>query len=299
MNLLNISIGKLALQNPIMPASGTFGFGEEVAAFAGMDLSRLGAMVGKTATLEPRDGNPQPRICECEGGMVNSIGLEGKGIDYILEYNVPFMASFGVPIIFNISGFSLNDFALLAQKANSVKAISAIEGNISCPNVEGGKIPFGSTAKAASEVTTVICEVTDLPVIIKLTPNVEPKSMIGEIASAVEEAGADAISMINTVKRQNIGGIPFCGLSGPPIKPIALELIKIVLEQISIPVIGMGGISCLEDVLEFLQLGCSAVAIGTANFSNPLIMMEIINGLEKYCQDNQIYDLTQLRGIVE
>jgi len=296
---LSVQIGKLTLQNPIMPASGTFGFGEEANNFKGMDLSRLGAIVGKTATLELRDGNHQPRICECEGGMVNSIGLEGKGIDFILEHNVPFMASFGVPVIFNLSGFSPNEFAVLARKANAVAGISAIEVNISCPNVEGGRIPFGSTVEAAFKVTRLVRQETGLPVIIKLTPNVEPKSLIGKIARAVEAAGADAISMINTVKRQNIGGIPICGLSGPPIKPIALELIKIVLEQVSIPIIGIGGISCLEDVLEFLQLGCHAVAIGTANFSNPLIMMELIDGLEKYCQNNNITNLSQIRGTVK
>lgn len=296
---LSVKIGNLTLKNPIMPASGTFGFGEEANRINGMDLSRLGAIVGKTATLEPREGNPQPRICEHEGGMVNSIGLEGKGIDYILEHNVPFMAQFGVPVIFNISGFSLEDFATLARRASAVKEISALEVNISCPNVEGGRIPFGSTPEAAAEVTTVIREVTDLPLIIKLTPNVEPKELIGDIACAVEEAGADAISMINTVKKQNIGGISICGLSGPPIKSIALELIKIVFEQVKIPVIGMGGIETVSDVVEFLSLGCHAVAIGTANFSNPLVMMDLIDGLEKYCQENQINNLSQIRGTVK
>ena len=296
---LSVEIAGIKMNNPIMPASGTFGFGEEAHQIKGMDLSRLGAIVGKTATLEPRDGNPQPRIFEHEGGMVNSIGLEGKGIDYILENNVPFMAQFGVPVILNISGFSLEEFAALARKASAVKGISALEVNISCPNVEGGRIPFGLTPEAAAEATLMVCEVTDLPVIVKLTPNLIPKELIGEIAQAVEESGADMISMINTVKKENIGRIKICGWSGRPIKPIALELIKIVAQHISIPIIGMGGIYTVEDVLEFIKTGCYAVAVGTANFSNPLILMELIDGLEKHCQNNGIENLSQIRGTIK
>ena len=295
---LSVEIAGIKMQNPVMPASGTFGFGKEFSRVEGFDLSKLGAIIGKTATLKPRDGNPQPRICEHQGGMVNSIGLQGIGIERILAEEVPFMAQWGVPIILNISGFTLEEFAKSARMANQLEEISAIEINISCPNVECGLLPFGTDPKAAGQATLVVREQTDKPVIVKLTPNVEPKEVIGEIAQAVQKAGADAISMINTVKKENVGGIPVCGWSGHPIKPIALKLIKIVRQSVSVPIIGMGGISNLDDVLEFIKLGCHAVAVGTANFSNPLVMMEIIGGLEKYCQEKGINNLSQIRGTV-
>jgi len=293
---LSVEIAGLLLQNPIMPASGCFGYGEEFDQIEGFYSSRLGAVVSKGTTLEPRNGNLQPRVCEHQGGMVNFIGLENPGIDVVLEKKVPFMAQFGVPVILNISEFSIEKFREIAQKASKVKGISALEANISCPNVHAdGKTPFGSDPIIAAEVVKAVREVTDKPIIVKLTPNV-PDGMISMIAQAVEAAGADAISMINTVKVENVGGIKVGGLSGRPIKQTALNLIKIVRRSVSVPIIGMGGIYTVEDVVEFLKAGCSAVSVGTANFSNPLIMMELIDELEKYCLENGITNLSQFHG---
>jgi len=292
---LSVEFAGLKLQNPIMPASGCFGYGEEFFRIEGFDPSRLGAIVSKGTTLEPRAGNPQPRIFEHQGGMINFIGLENPGIDVVLEKKVPFMAWFGVPVFLNISGFTQEEFAILAQKANLAKGASALEVNISCPNVHGGRIPFGCDPIIAGQVTMAVREVTDLPIIVKLTPNVD-EGVIGVIAQAVEAAGADAISMINTVKVENVGGIKIGGLSGRPIKEIALRMIKIVRRFVSVDIIGMGGIYTLTDALEFLRAGCSAVAVGTANFSNPLVMMELIDGLEKYCLENGIQNLSQFYG---
>ena len=292
---LSVKIARLILQNPIMPASGCFGYGEEFFRIEGFDPSRLGAIVSKGTTLLPRDGNLQPRICEHRSGMVNSIGLENPGIDVVVEKKVPFMAWFGVPVILNISGFTIEEFAIMAKKANSAKGVSALEVNISCPNVHGGRIPFGCDPLIAGQVTMAVREATDLPIIVKLTPNVD-EGIIGVIAQAVEAAGADAISMINTVKVENVGNIKIGGLSGRPIKQTALNLIKIVRRFVSVPIIGMGGIYNVPDVIEFLKAGCKGVAVGTANFSNPLVMMELKDGLGKYCLENGIQNLSQFYG---
>ena len=199
MNLvdLSVNIAGMPMQNPLMPASGTFD-AEASSRIAGLDLSRFGALVSKGTTLEPKDGNPQPRICEHQGGMVNSIGLENPGIDFFLASIAPFMVKFGVPVILNISGFTIEEFAIMAATANLSADIAGLEVNISCPNVHGGKIPFGCDPQIAAAVTEAVRDKTDLPIIVKLTPNV-PAEMIGMIAQAVEEAGADAISLINTV----------------------------------------------------------------------------------------------------
>ena len=291
---LSVEIAGLKLQNPIMPASGCFGYGEEFAQIEGFKMDELGVIVSKGTTLLPRDGNPQRRICEHNGGMVNWIGLENPGIDEVIAKKIPFMASFGVPVIVNISGFTIEEFAHMAILLNGIKEIAAIEVNISCPNVHGGKIPFGCDPIIASQVTTAVREVTSLPIIVKLTPNV-PDEMIGKIAQAVEDAGADVISLINTVKVENVGGIKVGGLSGRPIKETALRLIKIVAQATSVPLIGMGGIYTLADVIEFIKAGCEAIAVGTANFSNPLVMMELIDQWEYYCQEEKITSLAQIR----
>ena len=290
---LSVEIAGIQMKSPIMPASGCFGYGEEFAQIEGFQISKLGAIVSKGTTLLPREGNPQPRICEHKGGMVNWIGLENPGIDEVIA-KIPFMAQFGVPVIINISGFTIEEFAHMAILLDPIKTVSAIEVNISCPNVEGGRIPFGCDPLIAAEVVKAVREVTNLPLIVKLTPNVTPDKMIGVIAEAVEAARADAISMINTVKVENVGGIKLGGLSGRPIKQRALELIKIVSRSVSLPIIGMGGIYTVEDVVEFLKVGCSAVAVGTANFSNPLVMMKLINELGKYCLENNITNLSQI-----
>lgn len=289
---LSVNIAGIKFPNPIMNASGCFD-PESMFRVEGMDLTRLGAIVSKGTTIEPRSGNPQPRICEHQGGMVNSIGLENPGIDEVLASKVPFMTQFGVPVILNISGFSRDEFATMASKASQLQGVDAVEVNISCPNVHGGKIPFGCDPDVAGLVTAMVRGDTGLPIIVKLTPNVSP-DLIPEIAQAVVEGGADAISMINTVKVENVGGIAVGGLSGPPIKPLALKLIKIVRRAVSVPIIGMGGINTLEDVIEFLQAGCQAVAVGTANFNNPLVMMELVEGLERYCVDKRLARLSEI-----
>jgi len=292
---LNVTIAGIQMQNPMMNASGCFAI-EAASRISGLDPSCYGAMLSKGTTLELRSGNHQPRICEHpEGGMVNSIGLENLGIDHTLKVIVPKMAKYGVPVILNISGFTIEEFKVMAAKANQVVDVTALEVNISCPNVHGGKIPFGCDPQIAAEVTKAVRSVTDLPVIVKLTPNVSEK-LIGEIAQAVEQAGADAISLINTVKVENIGGIPVGGWSGPPIKPIAMRMISLVRQAVKIPIIGMGGVTTVEDVVDFIKLGCSGVAVGTASFANPLIIMELIDGLKKYCLEHGISDISQLNG---
>jgi dihydroorotate dehydrogenase (NAD+) catalytic subunit len=298
MNLVDLSveIAGIKFQNPIMPASGCFGNGEEFAGIAGMDLGRLGALVSKGTTLVPREGNPQPRVWETPNGMINCIGLENKGIKVMIEEKIPCMKQFGVPVIINISGFKITEYGELARKLDKLdeKGKVIVEANISCPNVEGGRIPFGCKPEIAAAVVMAVRQETDLPLIVKLTPNVTD---IVSIALAVQDAGADAISMINTLRASFIykGRIIQGGLSGPAIKPVALNLISQVVQVVNIPVIGMGGISNLQDIFDFFSVGASAVAIGTANFKNPLIMMELISELENYCQANQLGNLDALK----
>lgn len=295
---LSVEIAGIKMNNPIMPASGCFGYGEEFDNITGFDSSRLGAIVSKGTTIDPKEGNLQPRIWETPNGMINRIGLENPGLNMVIKEKIPFMLQFGVPVIINISGNEINDFAVMAAELDKVEGNIAIEENISCPNVHGGNLPFGSDPKIAGKVTSLVRKVTKKIVIVKLTPNV---SNISEIAKAVEDNGADAISLINTLKGSFIhkGKRVQGGLSGPAIKPVALTLVAEVLNTVKIPVIGMGGIETVADTLEFIKLGCHAVAVGTANFSNPLVMMELIDGLEKYCQKNQINNLSQIRGTIK
>ncbi len=291
---LSVEIAGIKFQNPIMPASGCFGNAEEFFQIEGMDLTRLGALVSKGTTLEARPGNPQPRIFETPSGMINFIGLENPGVDVMIAEKIPFMAQFGVPIIINVSGFRIPDYALMAKKLNNVKGVSALEINISCPNVKDGGIAFGCDPLIAAAVVIAVRQETSLPLIVKLTPNV---TNIVPIALAVQNAGANVISMINTLKGSFIfkGQIIQGGLSGPAIKPIALNLISQVVQAVEIPIIGMGGISNLQDVFDFISVGASAVAIGTANFKNPLIMMELIQELEDYCRANGLGNFMKLK----
>jgi len=293
---LSVKIGALKLKNPIMPASGTYGFGEEMSQL--FDPSRLGAQVSKGVTLPPRSGNDQPRIGETASGMFNSIGLENPGLDEVQEKKIPFMAQFYSPIIMNINGYSVEEFALIAQRLNSVSAVSALEVNISCPNVHDNKLPFGSNPEIAAQVTQAVRAVYDKIVIVKLTPNVTD---IAAIAQAVEAAGADAISLVNTFIGALIIGdkIKIGGISGREIKPMALARVYQVAQAVKIPVIGMGGISTLSDLLEFIKAGATAVAIGTANFTNPLIMIELIDQLQQYCDENEIKNLAKIRGTLK
>lgn len=294
-----VQIGKLRLKNPVMTASGTFGYGEEYSEY--VDLNRLGAIVVKGLSLQPRPGNPPPRIMETTGGMLNAIGLQNIGVDVFIEEKLPFLRKHDVAVIANIYGESYAEYQKVARKLSSVKGVHALEVNVSCPNVKKGGLSFGSDPKIAALVTRKVKEETDLPVIIKLTPNVTD---ITAIAVAVEKAGADALSLINTLTGmsvnlktrtphlKNITG----GLSGPAIKPVALRMVWQVVKRVSIPVIGIGGIMTASDALEFMVLGARAVQVGTANFVNPRATTDILEGIEEYLQDNNIKDINEVIG---
>ncbi|WP_010649421.1 dihydroorotate dehydrogenase [Oceanobacillus massiliensis] len=284
MNNLAVSLPGLELKNPIMPASGCFGFGREYSEF--YDLSKLGAVIMKAATGSERLGNPTPRVAETASGMLNAIGLQNPGVDKIIAREVPYLAKYNTSIIANIAGSTIEEYAKVAEAFNHTDQVHALELNISCPNVKEGGIQFGTDPGMAAKVTEVVKKASNLPVYVKLSPNV---SNITEMAMAVESAGADGLSMINTITGMRID-LPTKrplianrtgGLSGPAIKPVAIRMIYEVKQHVSIPIIGMGGVDSAEDVLEFLLAGASAVAIGTANFSNPYICPEIIEALPK------------------
>jgi dihydroorotate dehydrogenase (NAD+) catalytic subunit len=294
-----VQIGKLKLKNPVMTASGTFGYGEEYAEY--VDLNRLGAIVVKGLSLKPRLGNPPPRIMETTGGMLNAIGLQNIGVDVFIEEKLPFLRKYDVAVIANIYGESYAEYQKVAKKLSSVKGVHGLEVNVSCPNVKKGGLSFGADPQAAAQVTLRVKEETDLPVIVKLTPNVTD---IAAIAEAVEKAGADAISLINTLTGMSVDirtGTPHLknitgGLSGPAIKPVALRMVWQVVKRVSIPVIGIGGIMKAEDALEFLMLGARAIQVGTANFINPRATMDILSGLENYLQCNKIKNINDIIG---
>jgi dihydroorotate dehydrogenase (NAD+) catalytic subunit len=294
-----VKLGRLKLKNPIMTASGTFGYGEEYADY--VDLNQLGAIVVKGLSLKPRLGNSPPRIMETASGMLNAIGLQNIGVDAFINEKLPFLKRFDVKVIANIYGETYPEYKKVAKKLSSAKGVHALEINISCPNVKKGGLSFGADSKTAARVTRQVKDATDLPVIVKLTPNVTD---IAAIAEAVEKAGADAISLINTITGmsvnlktrtshlKNITG----GLSGPAIKPIALRMVWQVLQRVSVPVIGIGGIMTADDALEFLILGARAVQIGTANFINPHATINILEGMQDYLESNKIKDINQIIG---
>jgi dihydroorotate dehydrogenase (NAD+) catalytic subunit len=279
---LTVQLPGLDLKNPMMPASGCFGFGREYSKF--YDLSKLGAIMMKAATGEERLGNPTPRVAETASGMLNAIGLQNPGVDRIIAEEVPFLSQFNTSVIANIAGSTMEEYETVARKFNSTAAVHALELNISCPNVKEGGIQFGTDPGMAKEVTARVVEASDKPVYVKLSPNVTD---IKAMARAVEEAGAAGLSMINTLtgmqihlpSKQPLIANKTGGLSGPAIKPIAIRMIYEVRQEVAIPIIGMGGISNAEDVLEFLLAGASAVAVGTANFQNPFVLPEIIEAL--------------------
>jgi len=294
-----VKLGRLKLNNPVMSASGTFGYGEEYAGY--VDLNRLGAVVVKGLSLKARLGNPPPRIMETASGMLNSIGLQNIGVDVFIEEKLPFLRKYDTAVIANIYGETYDEFKKVAKKLSSAKGVHALEVNISCPNVKKGGVSFGTDPKIAARVTSTVKDETGLPVIVKLTPNVTD---IAAIAQAVEKAGADIISLINTLTGmsvdlktrsphlKNITG----GLSGPAIKPVALRMVWQVIQKVSIPVIGIGGIMTAEDALEFLILGAKAVQIGTANFVNPHATLNVIEGIKNYLIDNKIKDINDIIG---
>ncbi|RFU63208.1 dihydroorotate dehydrogenase [Peribacillus saganii] len=282
MNTLSINLPGLDLKNPIMPASGCFGFGREYSQF--YDLSSLGAIMIKATTAEPRFGNPTPRVAETSAGMLNAIGLQNPGLEKVLEEELTWLEQFDVPIIANVAGSCEEDYVHVAREISKAPNVHALELNISCPNVKEGGIAFGTIPEVAREVTRKVKQVSDVPVYVKLSPNV---SSIVEIAKAVESGGADGITMINTLLGMRIDlrtGKPVLanttgGLSGPAIKPVALRMVYEVNQHISIPIIGMGGISTAEDAMEFIYAGASAVAVGTANFVDPFVCPKIIDEL--------------------
>ncbi|MBU8725982.1 dihydroorotate dehydrogenase [Bacillus pumilus] len=280
--MLNVELPGLSLKNPIMPASGCFGFGREFASL--YDLSVLGSIMIKATTLEPRFGNPTPRVAETGAGMLNAIGLQNPGLKGVLENELPWLEQFDTPIIANVAGSQVDDYVEVAKQISQAKNVHALELNISCPNVKTGGIAFGTDPQMAAALTKAVKDVSSVPVYVKLSPNV---ANIVEIAQAIESAGADGLTMINTLIGMRLDlktGKPILanktgGLSGPAIKPVAVRMVHEVSQAVSIPIIGMGGVQNAEDVLEFLLAGASAVAVGTANFVNPFICPEIIEEL--------------------
>jgi dihydroorotate dehydrogenase (NAD+) catalytic subunit len=279
---LSVTVAGIRMKNPIMPASGCFGFGEEYSPF--FDLNVLGAIVGKSITLKPRQGNPPPRTLEVAGGMLNFIGLENPGVEAFLKEKLPFLRKFSTPIIVSIAGEVVEEYRQLAGILSEIEGIAGIEVNISCPNIEQGGMAFGADPETTYDLIRLVVKQTSLPVIAKLTPNV---TSIVEIAQQAVAAGAQAISLINTLKaRAKIQSGPYegkwmiGGLSGPAIKPIALQKVwEVAQARLGVPIIGMGGIMSLTDVLEFLEVGATAVAIGTANFIDPEVMPRLIREL--------------------
>ncbi|MGX9289685.1 dihydroorotate dehydrogenase [Bacillus sp. A015] len=280
--MLNVELPGLSLKNPIIPASGCFGFGREFASL--YDLSMLGGIMIKATTLEARFGNPTPRVAETGAGMLNAIGLQNPGLKGVLENELPWLEQFDTPIIANVAGSQVDDYVEVAKQISQAKNVHALELNISCPNVKTGGIAFGTDPNMAASLTKAVKEVSSVPVYVKLSPNV---ANIVEIAKAIESAGADGLTMINTLIGMRLDlktGKPILanktgGLSGPAIKPVAVRMVHEVSQAVSIPIIGMGGVQSAEDVLEFLLAGASAVAVGTANFVNPFICPEIIEEL--------------------
>lgn len=296
---LRVNIGSLELANPVMTASGTFGYAREFEDL--MNLHRLGAIIVKGISLYPREGNPPPRIVETACGMLNAIGLQNVGVDRFITEKMVYLQGLNVPIIVNILGDSLAEYAEITSRLSGVSGIAGIEVNISCPNVKKGGVAFGTDAKMAAAVTAAVKKHTDMPVMVKLSPNVTDICLL---ARAVEDAGADAISLINTLigmaidlptRRPALANI-IGGLSGPAIKPVALRMVYQVAKVVSVPVIGIGGIETAEDALEFMLAGATAVQIGTANFINPRASEEVVEGIGAYALSEKLLSIRSLIG---
>ncbi len=300
---LSVQIGSLKLKNPVMVASGTFGYGKEVERFT--DVRKLGAIVVKTVTLKPRVGNPPPRITEVTAGMLNAIGLQNDGVDRFIEEKIPYLRKLGIPVVVSISGDSEEEWGILAEKFAHISCVSGIELNLSCPNIHYGKgIEWAQDSESTARAVSAVRRKTKQLIIAKLSPEVVD---IKPIAKAAVEAGADAISVMNTIrgivinieKRRPVLSNITGGLSGPAIKPIALRLVWQVAQAVNVPVIGIGGIMNWKDVLEFIMAGASAVQVGTANYVNPRVTAEIIEGLEKYLKEQGVQNIRQLTGIAQ
>lgn len=296
---LKVNIHNLTLNNPVLTASGTFGYGEEYDDF--IDVNSLGGMVVKATTSKHREGNPYPRMAETPMGMLNAVGLQNKGVDYFVEHIYPRLTKYSNCVIANVSDSTVEGYVEVAEKMNQLDHIQAIELNISCPNVKEGGMAFGTSCPSATAVTRAVREVYDKTLIVKLSPNV---TSIAEIAKAVEDAGADAISLINTLlgmaidaeKRKPVLSTVTGGLSGPAIKPVALRMVWQVSQAVKVPIIGMGGIATAADAIEFLLAGASAIQVGTANFIDPAVSIKIIAGIEEYLLRHGIKDVRELTG---
>jgi len=299
---LKVEVGGIKMKNPVMTASGTFGYGEEFTPF--IDLNKLGGMILKGITLKPKMGNPPPRIIETPSGMLNAIGLQNVGVEVLIKEKLPYLKKFNTPVIINISGDTIEEYVELARRLEEISVemgVAGLEVNISCPNVKKGGMAWGTDARSTYKIVNSIRKAITLPLIVKLTPNVTD---IKIIAQAAEEAGADTLSLINTLvgmavdidsrkpKLANISG----GLSGPAVKPVALWLVWQVFQTVKIPIIGIGGIIKVEDALEFIIAGARAIEVGTANFVNPKVTVEIIEGIEKYLIEKNIKDINKLIG---
>ncbi len=296
---LAVDVAGIRMKNPVTTASGTFGFGSEYAPF--VDLNRLGAIVVKGTTLLPRRGNPPPRIVETPAGILNAIGLQNPGVDHFIEVALPYLRQFDLPVIVNIAGDTVEDYAALAARLDGVPGVAGLEVNISCPNVKKGGLAFGADPDSAAAVVRAVKGATRLPVVVKLSPNV---TSIVRLAEAVVEAGADALSMINTLlgmaidirrRRPALANV-MGGLSGPAIRPVAVRAVWQVYQALKVPIVGMGGIVTAEDALEFIMAGATAVAVGTANFINPRATTDIIEGIERFLVEEGVSDIQELIG---
>ena len=298
---LNVSLNRLTLKNPVLVASGTFGYAKEMTAF--VDFAQLGGIIPKTVTPQPRPGNPPPRTVETASGMLNSIGLDNDGFDQFVAEKLPYMISLGTSIIVNIAAKTNEDFRRMAGRLNEVSGVAAIELNISCPNVSGG-VDFGTDPDLAAEVVATVRRSCDIPVIAKLTPNV---TSVIPIARAVAAAGADAVSLINTFqgmaidwkRRRPVLGNVLGGLSGPAIKPLALRIVWQVSQAVGIPIIGIGGIQSIDDVMEFLLAGATAIQVGTANFYNPGLANQLVNELPGALRTLGASSVTEIVGTLQ
>ena len=298
---LNVNIGALSLKNPVMTASGTFGYGIEFEDF--IDLGGLGGIIVKGTTLKPREGNDYPRMAETASGMLNCVGLQNKGVDYFCEHIYPQIKDIDTNMIVNVSGSSPEDYAECAARIDALDKIPAIELNISCPNVKDGGMAFGVTCQGASSVVKTVRQAYHKTLIVKLSPNVTD---IAEIARAVEAEGADSVSLINTLmgmaidveKRKKVLSIGTGGLSGPCVKPVALRMVNQVAKAVKIPVVGLGGISKAKDALEFLMAGATAIEIGTANFLDPAVTIKVRDGINEWLDAHGCQDVHEIIGCV-
>ncbi len=296
---LSVNFAGIELKNPVLTASGTFGYGEEYAEF--VDLNRLGGVIVKGVSLKPISGNPLPRIWETPSGMLNAIGLENPGVDVFIDRKLPYLRQFDTAVIVNIFGYSLEEYVGVTERLDDVPGVSGLEVNISCPNVKAGGIMFGTNAKAAFELLSAVRRATRLPVIAKLSPNVTD---ITEFARVARDAGCDGLSLINTLLGMAIDvrcrkpRLANCtgGLSGPAIRPVAVRMVWQTANAVPLPIIGMGGIVTGEDALEFILAGASAVAVGTANFIDPRATVNVIEGIETFMREQGIHDIKDLIG---